>query len=78
MQGIVRLPNMHNSLSLIGHSGGTLGFSSALYWFDEIDVIFSAMVNIGNMHSGLNPAPFSLYLKHILLPALVAYEKTSG
>ncbi len=76
MQGIARLLNMHDSMSLVGHTGGTLGFSSVLYWFEEIDLIASVMINIGSMHSGLNPTPISLYLKNILLPVAVEYQKT--
>jgi D-alanyl-D-alanine carboxypeptidase len=77
MQGIARRPNAHDSMSLVGHAGGTLGFSSVMYWFEGIDLIVSAMINVGSMHSGLNPAPFFLYLGNILLPAAVEYQKTA-
>ena len=76
MQGIARFPQEYDSMPLIGHTGGTLGFASALYWFEEIDLIISAMINVGNMHSGLNPTPFSIYLKNIFLPEVVKYQRT--
>lgn len=76
MQGIARTPGMFDSMSLIGHSGGTLGFSSIIYWFEEIDLIVSASVNVGGMHSGLNPSPFHLFIKNILLPVAVKCQQT--
>ncbi len=75
MQGIARTPDMFDSMSLIGHSGGTLGFSSILYWFEDIDLIVSASVNVGGMHSGLNPSPFSLFNKNILLPMAIKVQQ---
>ena len=79
MGGIARMPQFYDSMSILGHSGGTLGFSSIMHWFEEIDLIVTASVNVGGMHSGLNPSPFYLYIRNVLLPAAVkCQEAMSG
>lgn len=71
MGGIARIPQAYDSMAIVGHSGGTLGFSAVMYWFEEIDLIVAASVNVGGMHSGLNPSPFGLFMHNVLLPAAV-------
>jgi D-alanyl-D-alanine carboxypeptidase len=41
-----------DDLTIIGHSGGVLGFSASLYWTEKWDIVIAVMCNVGCMHSG--------------------------
>lgn len=36
---------------LIGHTGGVLGFTAAMFWFDDIDLAVVILRNLGAMHA---------------------------
>lgn len=41
--------------TVVGHTGGVLGFSAAAYWFEDRDIIVVVLSNIGVMHVGKRP-----------------------
>lgn len=47
----------------LGHFGGVLGFTGALWWKDEGDCVLSVLSNVGTMHAGKVPTSGA----HILL-----------
>ncbi|KAL6900604.1 beta-lactamase/transpeptidase-like protein [Trichoderma evansii] len=47
----------------LGHFGGVLGFTGALWWKDDGDCVLSVLSNVGTMHSGKVPTSGA----HILL-----------
>lgn len=69
--GVARWADAYGSKSLLGHGGGTLGYSAAMYWFEEVDLTVVALSNIGSMHSGLRASPAGVFFQHVLLPAVV-------
>jgi len=71
MQGIFKIGNYYRDLSVIGHSGGTLGFTSKMFWIEDTDIIVVLLTNVGEMHSGLNPSPVGLFYREVLLPAVI-------
>ncbi|MBX3014035.1 MAG: beta-lactamase family protein [Caldilineaceae bacterium] len=75
MQGIARSREIHPRYPLVGHSGGTLGFSTRMHWLEGIDLILVVMTNIGGMHSGLTVSPTGLFYERVILPAAVAYAE---
>ena len=56
-----------------GHSGGTLGFSSRVWWEEGGDVAVAAATNLGAMHSGFEVSPFGIWSTRVLQPAIHAY-----
>lgn len=77
MQGIARSREIHERYPLIGHSGGTLGFSTRMHWLEGIDLILVVMTNIGGMHSGFTVSPTGLFYERVILPAAVAYAEAA-
>lgn len=73
MQGIARMRVLDDQFTLVGHSGGTLGFTTTMHWVEEADLILVMMANIGGMHSGLPTSLLRLCQERILLPAALAY-----
>ena len=73
MQGISKVTNYYHGKSAFGHSGGTLGFTAMMYWFENSDVIVVMLTNVGGMHSNLRPSPTSLFYREVLLPAVMRY-----
>lgn len=71
MQGIMRMENYYRDLAAYGHSGGTLGFTALMYWFEDTGNIVVVLTNAGGMHSGLSRSPASLFFREVLLPALI-------
>jgi D-alanyl-D-alanine carboxypeptidase len=71
MQGVMRINNYYRDLAVFGHSGGTLGFTALMYWFEDTGVTVVLLTNAGGMHSGLNRSPVSLFFKEVLLPAVI-------
>ncbi len=47
----------------LGHFGGVLGFTGALWWRDEGDCVLSVLSNVGTMHAGKVPSSGA----HVLL-----------
>ncbi len=73
MQGVSRSLTMHPHYPLVGHAGGTLGFSTMMHWLEGIDLIVVVATNIGGMHSGLIASPLGLFNERALLPAALHY-----
>ncbi len=78
LQGIARSREIHPRYPLVGHSGGTLGFSTRMQWLEGIDLIMVVMMNVGTMHTGFTVSPPGLFYERVLLPAVVAYAEASG
>ena len=49
--------NFYNHRAVLGHGGGTLGFTAAMYWLENTDVTIVLLTNVGCMHSGLKSLP---------------------
>lgn len=73
MQGINKVTNYYRERTAFGHSGGTLGFTAMMYWFENTDIIVVMLTNVGGMHSGLRPSPPDMFYREILLPAVMRY-----
>jgi D-alanyl-D-alanine carboxypeptidase len=73
MQGISRERASYSLYPLVGHSGGTIGFTAMMYWLEEKDLIVVAMTNIGHMHSGLVISPMKLFNERVFYPAVARY-----
>jgi D-alanyl-D-alanine carboxypeptidase len=71
MQGIMQIENYYRDLTAYGHSGGTLGFTALMYWFEDTGVTVVVLTNAGGMHSGLSRSPVSLFFREVLLPAVM-------
>jgi D-alanyl-D-alanine carboxypeptidase len=73
MQGISRTEDFYSGSAAYGHSGGTLGFTAYMYWFEDSDITVVMLANVGGMHSGLSPSPVSLFFRQIMLPSVMKY-----
>jgi D-alanyl-D-alanine carboxypeptidase len=73
MQGISKVTDYYRERTVFGHGGGTLGFSAAMYWFENTDIIVVMLTNVGGMHSGLRPSLPGLFYRDVLLPAVMRY-----
>lgn len=73
MQGIYRLDDFISGKAVIGHAGGTLGFSAMMFWIEDTDIVIVALVNVGSMHSGLMQWPINIFYKEILVPSVIKY-----
>ena len=73
MQGILKIDNFYHDYAVIGHGGGTLGFSAQMYWLDKLDIIVVLLTNVGVMHSNLKPSPVGMFYKQLLLPAVLQF-----
>ncbi|MEA1887637.1 MAG: serine hydrolase domain-containing protein [Bacteroidota bacterium] len=73
MQGIFRLEDYINGKNIIGHSGGTLGFTAMMFWIEGTDIVVVSLANVGLMHSGLSQSSVGLFYQGILLPAVLKY-----
>lgn len=49
--GLFRM-NRAGSGRWIGHSGGVLGFSSGLWWHEDLDCVICVLGNVGTVHTG--------------------------
>lgn len=68
LQGIQKIKSYYKDQTAYGHSGGTLGFTAKMFWLDKAGITIVLLTNVGEMHSGLNPAPVGLFFREILLP----------
>ncbi|MFO7769240.1 MAG: serine hydrolase domain-containing protein [bacterium] len=73
LQGIAWTGDLHGGLDAYGHSGGTLGFTAYMYWFEGTDIIVVMLTNAGGMHSGLSPGPPGLFFRQVWLSAVMRY-----
>ena len=73
MQGILKVKDFYNDFAILGHGGGTLGFTAMMYWLEKTDIIIVMLTNVGGMHSGLNPSPVGIFYKDVLLPATMQF-----
>lgn len=73
MQGVMRLKDYFEGHTVLGHSGGTLGFTAMMFWLGGTDTTVVLLTNVGGMHSGLRPSPVSLFYREVLLPAVMQY-----
>jgi D-alanyl-D-alanine carboxypeptidase len=73
MQGLLRIKDYYNGWTVIGHGGGTLGFTAKMYWMENIDTVIVLLTNVGEMHSGLRPSPVGLFYRLLLLPAILQF-----
>jgi D-alanyl-D-alanine carboxypeptidase len=71
MQGVMRINDYLEGRAIFGHSGGTLGFTALMYWFEDTGMIVVCLTNVGGMHSGLSCSPVSLFFREVLIPALM-------
>ncbi|QKX61054.1 uncharacterized protein TRUGW13939_08200 [Talaromyces rugulosus] len=46
----------HGTNAWLGHFGGVLGFTGALWWKEEGDCVISVLSNVGTMHAGKVPS----------------------
>jgi D-alanyl-D-alanine carboxypeptidase len=44
--------SMENFPAKIGHSGGVLGYSAKMNWFQDGEITWVILINLGTMHSG--------------------------
>jgi D-alanyl-D-alanine carboxypeptidase len=73
LQGISRTNDYYDGHARLGHGGGTLGFSAAMYWLEDTDVVLVVLTNIGAMHSGLMVSPTGVFFSQVWLPAVTRY-----
>ena len=71
LYGVVRWTDAYGAMTVLGHGGGTLGYSAAMFWFEKIDLAVVALSNIGTMHSGLRASPAGVFFQSVLLPAVI-------
>jgi D-alanyl-D-alanine carboxypeptidase len=73
LQGISRTEQYYEGHARLGHGGGTLGFSAAMYWFENTDVVMVLLTNVGAMHSGLMMSPVGNFMSRLWLPEVMRY-----
>jgi D-alanyl-D-alanine carboxypeptidase len=73
MQGVLKVNDFHNGEAAFGYGGGTLGFTSRMYWLEKTDLVLVLLTNVGCMHSGLKPTPVGMFYKDVLLPAALRF-----
>ena len=73
MQGISRTESYFGDYTVLGHGGGTLGFTAGMYWLEDTDIVVVVLANVGGMHSGLLQSPVSWFQRDVWLPAVMRY-----
>ena len=73
MQGISRTESFYEDYAILGHGGGTLGFSAGMYWLEDTDIVVAVLTNVGQMHSGLQRSPVGWFWRDVWLPAVMTY-----
>ena len=73
MQGIFRIEDYYNEKDIIGHSGGTLGFTARMFWIEDTDIVIVALANVGAMHSDMSHSPVGSFYQENLIPATIEY-----
>ena len=72
MQGVLKINNFTNDCAVLGHGGGTLGFTAMMYWLETTDIVLVMLANVGAIHSGLKPSPVGMFYEAVLLPAALS------
>jgi len=54
---LFRLRSPDSDLTLVGHSGGVLGYGAIMYWVEGADAAVVVMQNLGTMHAGRATPP---------------------
>jgi D-alanyl-D-alanine carboxypeptidase len=73
MQGIARTESYYQDYAILGHGGGTLGFTAGMYWLEDTNIVVVMLANVGQMHSGLRMSPVSTFFREVWLPAAMRY-----
>jgi len=73
LQGISRTASYYQDQTILGHGGGTLGFTAGMYWFEDSDIVVVFLANVGGMHSGLTASPIGWFFREVWLPAVMRY-----
>lgn len=73
MQGIARTESYYRDYTILGHGGGTLGFTAGMYWLEDTNIVVVLLTNVGQMHSGLRLSPVSTFFREVWLPAVMRY-----
>jgi D-alanyl-D-alanine carboxypeptidase len=73
LQGISRTEQYYEDYTILGHGGGTLGFTAGMYWLEDTDVVVVLLANVGAMHSGLMMSPTGVFFRQLWLPAVMRY-----
>jgi D-alanyl-D-alanine carboxypeptidase len=73
MQGISRSERFYDDYAILGHGGGTLGFTAGMYWLEDTDIVVVVLANVGGMHSGLPMSPVLMFFREVWLPAVMRY-----
>jgi D-alanyl-D-alanine carboxypeptidase len=73
LQGIARTEDYYQGYTILGHGGGTLGFTAGMYWLEDTDIVVVMLANVGGMHSGLQRSPIGWFLRDVWLRAVVRY-----
>ena len=66
--GLHRIVDFYPGQNVIGHGGGTLGFTSKMYWLEGKGLMVALLSNTGIMHTGIKPSPIGKFFKDILFP----------
>jgi hypothetical protein len=73
LQGIARTERYYDDYTILGHGGGTLGFTAGMYWLEDTGIVVVMLANVGGMHSGLRMSPVSAFFRDVWLPAVMRY-----
>ncbi len=71
--GIARTESYFQNYTILGHGGGTLGFTAGMYWLEDTNIVVVMLANVGQMHSGLQMSPVSTFFREVWLPAVMRY-----
>jgi D-alanyl-D-alanine carboxypeptidase len=50
---------IENYPPVIGHSGGVLGYAATMNWFEDGEITWVVLMNLGHMHAGSNHGQYS-------------------
>jgi D-alanyl-D-alanine carboxypeptidase len=73
LQGVARTERFYQDYTILGHGGGTLGFTAGMYWLEDTDIVVVVLANVGGMHSGLMISPVNTFFREAWLPAVMRY-----
>ncbi|UCG86834.1 MAG: hypothetical protein JSW71_23560 [Gemmatimonadota bacterium] len=73
LQGISRTERYFQDYTILGHGGGTLGFTAGMYWLEDTDIVVVFLANVGGMHSGLAASPIGWFFRQVWMPAVMRY-----
>jgi D-alanyl-D-alanine carboxypeptidase len=73
LQGIGRTEDFFRGAARLGHSGGVLGFSAAMYWLEGTDVVVALLANVARMHTEVENPIATWFLRDVWLPAVMRY-----